>query len=315
MFFLLSACALVRPVEPPRTPASAIDWIPADQYPFTSHFEEVDGGALHYVDEGAGDPVVFVHGTPTWSYEWRHQVSALRTDHRVLAVDHLGFGLSDKPAEADYRPSAHAARLATFLDRRDLHDATVVVHDFGGPIGLSWVLDHPDRVAHLVIVNTWMWSTADDPRAQRLSALVAGPIGRYLYLDRNVSPRKLIPWSVGKDFSADADVLAPYVNAFPDPAHRVAPWRLGVELAGSADWYGGLWSRVSTLADLDVTLIWGMDDPTFDAAALARWEAALPGARVVRLDGVGHFPQEEAPDRVTAALREVVVRPTADRRP
>ena len=306
MLSLLLACAVITPPVPPRTPASAVSWVPADAYPFVSRFQEVDGGALHYVDEGAGPPVVFVHGTPTWSYDWRRQIRALRVDHRVVAADHLGFGLSDKPMDADYTPRAHAARLATFLDSLDLHDATVVVHDFGGPIGLSWVLDHPDRVRHLVIVNTWMWSTADDARAQRLSALVAGPVGRYLYLQRNASPRKLIPWSVGKDFDADEAFLAPYVNAFPDPDHRVAPWRLGVELGASAAWYGGLWDRVATLADLDVTVIWGMQDPAFGADALARWRAALPSARVVEIPDAGHFPQEETPDRVTAALQEAI---------
>lgn len=299
----LFACALTTTALPPRTPAEAVGWLPAGEFPFASRFVEVDGGALHTVDAGAGSPVVFVHGTPTWSYEWRRPMRDLARDHRVLAADHLGFGLSDKPAGWDYTPAAHARNLATWLDGLDLHDATVVVHDFGGPIGLSWVLDHPDRVSHVVILNTWMWATADDPRAVRLSRLVSGPVGRYLYLSRNVSPRRLIPWSVGSAFTADDAVLEPYTHAFPTPEQREAPWRLGVELVGSSDWFASLWERVGTLRDLDVTLVWGMEDPAVDPSALERWRTALPDARVVELPNVGHFPQEEAPEAVTAAIR------------
>lgn len=305
MLFLL-ACALTTPAVPPRTAAADVPWVAAAEYPFASRFFETADGALHYVDEGQGPPVVFVHGTPTWSYEWRAQMAALRADHRVIAVDHLGFGLSDKPADADYTPAAQARRVAALLDHLDLRGATVVVHDFGGPIGLAWVLDHPDRVDHVVILNTWMWSTAEDREARRVSKLVAGPVGRYLYLSRNVSPRKLIPWSVGEGFAADDAFLAPYVRAFPDPERRVAPWTYGVELAGSAAWYGWLWERVGTLAAEDVTLVWGRADPAFRAEHLARWREALPAARVVELEGVGHFPQEEAPEAVTAAIREAV---------
>jgi haloalkane dehalogenase len=308
---ILIGCALTTTALPPRTPASGVPWLAREDYPFTSRFMEVDGGAVHYVDEGAGSPVVLVHGTPSWSWEWRRSIAALRGDHRVLAPDHIGFGLSDKPADWDYTPAAHARNLATLLDAQDLHDATVVVHDFGGPIGLSWVLDHPDRVSRVVIVNTWMWSLSDDPRAARLSKLVAGPVGRYLYLDRNASPRKLIPWSVGKGFETDDAFLRPYTDVLPDPEHRLGPWRLGVELAGSSDWYASLWERRDTLRHLDVTLVWGMDDPTFGPATLDRWAEALPGAKVVRLDGVGHFPQEEAAERFVAVVRAAAGRPVA----
>ena len=303
MIFLLLACAYTTAALPPHPTVADLPGVDAAEYPFAGHRRAVAGGEIHYVDEGEGSPVVFVHGTPSWSWEWRHSLAALRGAHRVIAPDLLGFGLSDKPADADYTPAAQAGRLAELLDPLDLHGATVVVHDFGGPVGLDWVLDHPDRVSHLVIVNTWMWSLAEDRRAVRLSRLVAGPVGRYLYLQRNVSPRRLIPWSLGEGTEADAAFLAPYVNVFPSPEERHAPWRYGVELAGSSAFYDGLWQRREVLRGLDVTVVWGMADPTFGPDSLARWKEALPAARVVELPGVGHFPQEEAPEAFLGALR------------
>src|SRR5258708_1321299 len=112
------------------------DWLDRTLYPFTPRrFESVDG-VMRYVDEGRGSPTVLVHGTPSWSFEWRGRVIGLRASHRVLAPDHLGFGLSDKPAGAPYRPEDHARRLLAWFDQLDLRDVTLVVHDFGGPIGL-----------------------------------------------------------------------------------------------------------------------------------------------------------------------------------
>lgn len=311
MLYLL-ACAIHTPVLPASTPADAVPWL--TDYPFESHFTEVSGGKMHYVDEGSGAPVVFVHGTPTWSYDWRAQLTALQDTNRVVAMDHIGFGLSDKPESWDYTPKAHADNLTTLLSRLELEDMTMVVHDFGGPIGLSYVLSHPEKVKNVVILNTWMWATADNPKAMRLSRLVAGPVGRYLYLKRNASARKLILWSMGDGFVAPDDFLVPYTHVLPDPEHRVGPWQLGVALGESSDWYGSLWEKVSVLADKNVTILWGDADPTFGEAELTRWKTALPNAQVVMLPGVGHFPQEEAPETVNQALLEILgaARPLGD---
>src|SRR5262245_1933815 len=128
-------------------------------YPFTPRFL----GKLHYIDEGAGPPILFVHGTPTWSFEFRHLIAGLRATHRCVAVDHLGFGLSERPPDAAYTPEAHAERLRAFVDALGLERFTLVVHDFGGPIGLPLALDGSGRVERLVVLNSWMWSFADDP--------------------------------------------------------------------------------------------------------------------------------------------------------
>src|SRR5215218_7357697 len=138
--------------------AQAPAWLDSSLYPFASHFIESGYGRMHYVDEGNGSPVVFVHGTPSWSFLYRHLIARLSCRHRVIAIDNLGFGLSDKPARAPYAPQDHAQRFETLLDALHVSGATLVVHDFGGPIGLAAALVHPEMFSRLVLFNTWMWS-------------------------------------------------------------------------------------------------------------------------------------------------------------
>jgi haloalkane dehalogenase len=288
-------------------------WLDTAAYPSAARHFDTGEGRLHYVDEGDGPPVVIVHGTPTWTFEYRDLVRRLAATHRVIAADHLGFGLSDRPAGADYRPAAHARRLAALLDALDLRDVTLVVHDFGGPIGLSWALDHPDRVARLVLLNTFLWPLGDDPAVARVGRLAAGPVGRFLYLRLNASPRWIVPAAFG-----DRRRLAPaahrhYLAPFPDPASRVPLWTLARELLGSADWYASLWARRATLRRWPALIVWGMKDPAFGPAYLARWREALPDARVVPLGDVGHFVADEAPGALGDAVAAFVAAAARER--
>ena len=299
---------------PIRTPDAlapvATAWLDRALYPFASHWHDTDAGRMHVVDEGSGPPILFVHGTPSWSFEWRHAISALRGEHRCIAPDHLGFGLSDKPPAAPYTPADHAARLRGLVRALDLRDLTLVVHDFGGPIGLSVALDEPDRVSRIVILNSWMWAHGDDPKVRRLSRLVASPIGRWLYLRLNASPRWLIPMSFRDRSKLTPAIHRHYMRPFASRDGRMGPWTLGCALAGADPWYASLWARRAALRERPVTLLWGAEDPAFGAPYLARWREALPHARVVTIDDVGHFPQEEAPERVTAVIRDASRGPT-----
>jgi haloalkane dehalogenase len=112
-------------------------WVDRKAYPFEPRWLDVGEGRLHYVDEGVGPTILFVHGTPTWSFEYRHLIGGLKAKHRCVAVDHLGFGLSERPAGSAYTPEAHAHRLRAFVDKLGLNGFTLVVHDFGAPSGSS----------------------------------------------------------------------------------------------------------------------------------------------------------------------------------
>jgi haloalkane dehalogenase len=282
----------------PHAPA----WLDRNLYPFAAHRFASGQGDMHYVDEGHGRPLLFVHGTPSWSFEWRNQILALRDRYRCVAPDHLGFGLSDKPIGAGYEPEHHAQRLLDLVRALDLRDLSLIVHDFGGPIGLPILLREPERVSSLVLINTWLWPHGDTPQVQRVSRLIASPLGRLLYLGLNASPRWLVPASFARRSRLTKPIHRHYIAPFPTRAQRHAPFVLGRELAGSDPFYAQLWSDRAALHRIPTTVIWGMRDPAFGPAYLARWQAELPDARVAMLEDAGHFPQEEAPEQVTAAL-------------
>lgn len=263
---------------------------------------------MSYVDEGDGPPVVLVHGTPTWSFLYRGLIPALvAAGHRVVAPDHLGFGLSDKPLGAGYRPEDHARRLAALLDALDLQGATLVVHDFGGPVGLSYALDRPERVARLIVCNSWCWPLDDDPQIARGARLLGGALGRVLYTRFDLETRVILPKVFADRARLTPELRRHYAGPFPTPASRLPLWEVARGLLGASAWYGTLWARRGALADKPALLLWGTRDPFFGPAYLARWREALPDAEVAELPGTGHFVQEEAAaevvSRVTAFLR------------
>ena len=291
-------------------------WIDRDAYPFRSRWLELPDGKLHYIDEGDArdsEPILFVHGTPTWSFEYRHLVRALRAGHRCIAVDHLGFGLSDRPAGASYTPEAHAQRLRAFVDALGLRRFTLVVHDFGGPIALPLALDDPTRVARLVVLNSWMWSFADDAEMTRRARFASGALGRFLYRRLNASLRLIAPSAYGDRRKLTKAIHRQYLAPFPDADGRERVlWALARALLGSSAFYDRLWQQRRRLAGVPTMIVWGMKDTAFRPHLLERWRRALPHAEVVELADAGHWPHEEAPDAVIAALAPFV---TAHRPP
>lgn len=282
-------------------------WLDREQWPWTPRRLAVGDGALHLVDEGAGAPMVFVHGTPTWSFEWRHAIRALAPSRRVLALDHLGFGLSDRPATARYTPEAHAARFREAMDVLAVgDDITLVVHDFGGPIALDWALDHADRLRHVVIVNSWMWAFDDDPQIRRRARMVNSALGRWLYRHVNASQRIIMPSAFADRRRLTPMIRRHYLELFQDADSRERVlFALASALLGSSAFYRSLWARRDRLSHVPMTVVWGLRDTAFPRRFLDRWLAAYPRARAVLIEEAGHWPHEEAPDAVIAALREI----------
>ncbi|HEU4535289.1 MAG TPA: alpha/beta fold hydrolase [Polyangiaceae bacterium] len=299
----------MNPADSPAAPApapAAPAWLDRGLYPFSPRRFRTAEGELSYLDEGAGPPVLFVHGTPSWSFEWRACVRALAPTRRCVAPDHLGFGLSEKPsgpgAARVLRPEDHAARLLALVRRLDLRDLTLVVHDFGGPVGLPVALDEPGRVARLVVVNTWAWPNGDDAVARRLDRLVRSPLGRFLYRWLNISPRVLLPAAFADKRRLTPAVRRHYVAPFARRADREGPYALARALVGSDPFYASLWARRGEFARLPATVVWGGRDPAFGPRHLARWVDALPAASVDRVEAAGHFVAEEAPEAIVRAV-------------
>lgn len=277
-------------------------WLDTQAYPFVSRILDLEGTRVHYIDEGDGPPVLFVHGLPTWSFVWRHLIVGLRDRHRCVALDLPGFGLSDKPPGDAYRPEDQARRLTAFVDALRLKDFALVVHDFGGPIGLALALDRPDAVRRLVLFNTWMWSLAAEPRYARAGRLLASPLGRFLYERVGVSLNVVWRHAV-RDRRYTRAIHRQYAAPLADPAARHATWIYARELLGSSDWYASLWARRKCLARIRALLVWGARDPAF-AACLPRWRALFHRAETLELTDAGHAPQEtRGPEVVPVVAR------------
>lgn len=272
-------------------------------YPFASKSMSLRAGRMHYVDEGTGDPILFVHGTPTWSFEWRHLIRGLSTTHRCIAPDHLGFGLSERPRGAPYTPEWHAENLAEFVERLDPAPLTLVVHDFGGPIALPLALRRPGLVRRLVVINSWMWSFVGDRDMESKGRIAGSALGRFLYRWANLSLRVIMPSAYGDPRKLTPAIHRQYLDRFPDHWSRGAVlWPLARALLASSAFYESLWRERASPAALPALIVWGTQDSAFRPNQLARWKTVLPNATVVELPGAGHWPHEEEPDRVVDAL-------------
>jgi len=286
-------------------------WLDRTMYPFTSRFASLRAGTMHYVDEGHGDPILFVHGTPTWSFEYRHLIRALSPTHRCVAPDHLGFGLSERPRPFAYTPEAHAEALAEFVDRLGLDRYTLVVHDFGGPIGLPLALAQHSRVERIVLMNTWMWPFDDDREMMKRARIAGSAFGAWMYRHLNVSLKVLMPGAYGTRSKLTPDIHRHYLEVFRDKDARVQVLHaLARALDGSRDYYAALSANASRLRRFPASIVWGLKDPAFKPSQLARWHETLPAADVVTLSEAGHWPHEEEPDAVVAAMQRVL-RPMA----
>src|SRR5277367_4261024 len=193
-------------------------WVPADLYPFASHFEDINGSRVHYLDEGAGPPLILLHGNPTWSFLYRDVIAGLRDRHRCIAVDYPGFGLSHAAPGYGYTPADHAQVVEDLILRLDLRGATLMVQDWGGPIGFAAATRHPDRFSGFVIGNTWAWPKSD-LGTQVFSRLLGGPIGGWLILQRNFFVERIIPAGVRRTKLPEA-VMNAYRGPFPTPESR-----------------------------------------------------------------------------------------------
>jgi len=286
----------------PGSPEPSAPWLDRDAYPFEQRSLQLADGRVHYLDEGVGEPILFVHGTPSWSFEYRSLIRELRASRRCIAFDHLGFGLSERPAAFGYRPEDHARVFADFVAALGLQRFTLVVHDFGGPIALPFAEAHPERIARLVVLNSFMWPF-DDPKLAREARFAGSRIGRLLYRYLNFSLRVLMPLAYGDRRRLTPRVHAQYLAPFRARAARQSVlWTLARSLLGSHAHYAKLWANRARLARIPSLVLWGTRDRFFPESYVERWRQALPHAKIEALGDAGHWPHEEQPELVLEAL-------------
>ncbi len=283
------------------------DW--RSLYPFRSHALDLDGLRYHYVDEGAGKPILLIHGNPTWSFYWRELIRALRGEYRLVAPDHIGCGLSDKPPPAEY-PFTLRRRiddLGALIESLDLRDITLVGHDWGGAIGLGAAVETPQRFARLVLLNTAAFPARRCP--WRIRACRTPLLGRLAVQGLNLFSRAAgrmalhRPQRLGR--AARAGLLAPYDSW----RNRAAVYQFVRDIPlnprhPSYATLAGIEARLSSLDSLPVLLLWGMRDWCFTPHFLDRFCKLFPTARAVRLEDAGHYVVEEAADEILAHLRD-----------
>lgn len=294
-------------------PYSAFVGTPAFRrlYPFRSHYLRIGDLNCHYLDEGSGEPLVMLHGNPTWSFYYRSLVKGLSGRYRVVVPDHIGCGLSDKPGpdRYDYRLATRVSDLEQLLDHLGLRrDITLVVHDWGGMIGMAYAVAHPERIRRLVILNTAAFLP---PGGKRL------PLR--LWLMRNFT-RLSTPLILGLNLFAGAALvmasrrgLAPAVRAgliapYDSPAHRIATLKFVQDIPLTPrDPSYALVASVSAglplLADRPMLLLWGRHDFVFDEDYLAEWRRRFPNASSEVFEGAGHYLLEDEPGQILERIR------------
>src|SRR5215210_4528964 len=277
-------------------------WVPDELYPFTSRYADLAGSRLHYVDEGSGPPLLLLHGNPTWSFLYREIVRGLRDRYRCLAIDYPGFGLSRPAAGYGFTPAEHAGVVEQLVLQLDLTDVTMMVQDWGGPIGFAVATRHPQRFAAFVIGNTWAWPKSD-PGTQLFSRFLGGPVGRRLILNRNVFVERILPGGVRRRKPSDA-VMDAYRGPFPTPGSRRPVAVFPREILGSRPFLAEVERRLPALRDRPALLVWPTGDVAFRDRERRRWEELFPDHRTVLLEGAGHYIQEDAADEIVAAIRE-----------
>lgn len=273
-----------------RTPEERFAELPG--YAFEPHYLEQHGLRMHYVDEGDGDPVLLLHGEPTWAYLYRKVIPELAPAARVIAPDYFGFGRSDKPVERDwYSYDAHCAAIARFVDALDLRDVTVVMQDWGGPIGFRLAVERLDRVSRLVVLNTGIYS--------------GRPPGETWLRFRELVRR------TGTDFQAGQlirltcvtelpdDVVAAYDAPFPAPESKTGVL-MYPELVPDSDGHPSARAMLEVRDKLSAwekpALVFFSDsDSIFSPRVAERLAELIPGAELQEpVAGAGHFLQEDA---------------------
>ena len=278
-------------------------WVDDDLFPFESHFVEIDGHSVHYIDEGSGPTLLFLHGNPTWSFVYRDVIRALRDEFRCVALDYPGFGLSS--ARRDYRflPEEHKQVVTTFVDALALSGVTLVAHDWGGPIGLATVEQRPAAFDGLVLANTWGWPMDGDTKVHIFSHLMGGPLGRLLIRRVNLFVNAMIPAGhrLRKPTAAE---MTHYREALATSARRQASAVLPRRITASRALLADVEARLPGLANLPTLIIWADADIAFGSKERRRWERTFADHHTVIVEGAGHFVQSDAPDKFAAAIRD-----------
>ena len=287
-----------------------------DEYPFSSNYLQIEGGRLHYVDEGKTEAVdkptlLMVHGNPTWSFYWRRLIRRFGSDYRVVAIDHLGCGLSDKPTGYDYCLANHIENLCQLIDHLDLNNVTLLAHDWGGAIGMGALQARQDRFNRIVLFNTAAFPPPFIPFRIRVCRW---PIfGRVGVQGFNMFARAATFMATEQIGGLSPTIADGFLHPYNSWNNRVAVYNFvkDIPLSPRHRTWNILQRMEDGLADLSswpIMLMWGMKDWCFRPECLARFQKHWPDAIVHEFSDAGHYVIEDAADEVEKCLKEFLFR-------
>src|SRR5690606_23421681 len=184
----------------------------------------------------------------------------LKAEFRCVAIDHIGFGLSDKPKDYDYSTQNHSATLQEFVLEKQLDRITLIVHDFGGPIGLNFAMQYPQKTKKLIILNSWLWNSSSDPDFVKMSKILKSPLLPFLYRYLNFSPKFILPKSFG-EVKLPKYLQKQYSHPFANRSQRNGPLAFARSLLNDQEWFGELWKGKDSISQKPTLFIWGLKDP------------------------------------------------------
>jgi haloalkane dehalogenase len=278
-----------------------IDFTPDKSlYPFESRWFNSSAGRMHYVDEGAGRPILFCHGNPTWSFLYRHIVRQLRGQFRCIAVDYLGFGLSERPEGYGYTIEEHVSTVGQLIDHLGLEDLVIMGQDWGGPIGTAVAVDRADRVHGLVLGNTWFWPS--DAKFRLGSKILSSPLLQRRILERNFFVEQFMPRLMTRRLTLAE--MNHYRYAQPAPEARRGVAEMPKQIVAARPLLARLSQEVpARLGEKPALIVWGMKDwGARFKTMVPRMQSAFADHLVVELPGGHHYIQEDAPDEIAEAI-------------
>lgn len=284
------------------TAATRPDWVDDELFPFESHFIEIDGHTVHYVDEGSGPTLLMLHGNPTWSFLFRDVISLLRKDFRCIALDYPGFGLSTSRPGYRYLPEEHADVVTAFVDALGLKDVTLVGQDWGGMIGLAAAQRRPGVFDRLVLANTWAWPVNGVLHFEAFGRIMGGLPMRFLVRQFNLLVSAFIPTGHRRRKLTDAE-LDHYRRALDTAERRQASAVLPGRVLASREFFAEVEAGLPDVAHLPTLIVWGDADIAFRAQERERLEATFPDHTTVIVEGAGTYVESDAPDEFASAIR------------
>jgi cis-3-alkyl-4-acyloxetan-2-one decarboxylase len=276
-------------------------------YPFSSHTLELDFHKYHFLDEGQGESLLMLHGNPTWSFYFRNLISGLKQSYRCVVPDHMGMGKSDKPQSYSYTLSQHIDNLEALVDKLKLNNITLVVHDWGGAIGMGFATRHPQKIKRLVLFNTAAFLSEKIP--VRLKLCRVPGFGALAIRGFNAFALAAVDMACKKKERMTNEVRAGYLAPYDSFANRIATLRFVQDIPMSSD--APSYSVVKNIEEnlerfksLPVMIAWGAKDFVFNDHFLKRWQRIFPDAEVHHIPDAGHYVLEDAHELIIPLMQE-----------